>query len=635
MKKFLYILIITVIGAGSVYAQDSVKYTTEEIKVISNMIETGILDSPARIEVLRREFILSKNGDRLSDILQSAGGIFIKSYGNGSSLQTISMNGMETEQTLLLLNGSKLNSFQNAHIDLSVISKDNIERIEIVNNGYSSIYGSDAIGGVINIITSRNRNDLSINLNSQAGSYGFRKVYLNVNNTIGNLSTNAGFSDEAADDDFDYYYNTGQQKVLKSRLNNSYTFQNFFADLNLKINDKQNISYYTNFVNDKRNTPGIESGTAPSNTKQDDRNWNNIIVYNNEINSDISIRSEGNFQNNLMNYYDEPFINSYYKNIVLANRSQVDYSSGIFKFAGGYDFTYATINSNELVSDINRYQTGVFIASEIALNDRIKLFPSARVDNVSDIDQTNAAGKLGVNIKPFDKTELYLRANVGNNYAAPTFNQLYWKQGGNPDLRTQKSFNIDAGFVYRFAFITDNTFDFNYTNINFTDKIVWQPGPNGVWSPINIDKTQSNVFAFDFKAAKELINDLSLSVGINYTYSSTLKKNENFPDDPSFDKQIIYLPQESSKTNLNITYKDAGINFYYRFIGKRYTDFENTRFLPAVDLLDGNIFYNYTLWKLKLQAKVEVNNILDTDYQIMPGYPMPLRNFKLGLSISY
>lgn len=616
-------------------AQDSIKYTTEEIKVISNKIETGVLDSPSKIEVLRREFILSKNGDRLSDILQSAGGIFIKSYGNGSSLQTISINGMETEQTLLLLNGSKLNSFQNAQIDLSVISKDNIERIEIVNNGYSSIYGSDAIGGVINIITARNKNNFALSLNTQAGSYGFRKIYLDVNNNIGNLSMNAGFSDEAADDDFDYYYNTGQQKELKNRLNNNYTFQNFFADFELKISDNQNISYYTNFVSDKRNTPGIESGTAPSKTKQDDRNWNNIVVYNNVFSKNLSIRSEGNFQNNLMNYYDESYINSYYKNIVLANRSQVDYSAGIFKMAAGYDFTYATINSNELVSDINRYQTGVFIVSELALSERIKLFPSARVDNVSDIDQTNAAGKLGLNIKPFDKTDLYLRANVGNNYAAPTFNQLYWRQGGNPDLRTQKSFNIDAGFVYKFKFITENTFDFNYTNINFTDKIVWQPGPNGIWSPVNIDKTQSNVFAFDLKATKEVISDLSFTVGINYTHAASLKKNENFPGDPSYNKQVIYLPQESSKTNLNISYKDAGVNFYYRFIGKRYTDFENTRFLPAVDLLDGNVFYNYTLWKLKLQAKVEVNNILDTDYQIMPGYPMPLRNFKLGLSISY
>ena len=79
-----------------VISQDSVKYTTDEIKVTSNIIETSVFHSPAKIEVLRRDFILSKNGDRLSDILQSAGGVFIKSYGNGSSLQTISMNGMET-----------------------------------------------------------------------------------------------------------------------------------------------------------------------------------------------------------------------------------------------------------------------------------------------------------------------------------------------------------------------------------------------------------------------------------------------------------------------------------------------------------------------------------------------------------
>lgn len=613
-----------------VISQDSVKYTTDEIKVTSNIIETSVFHSPAKIEVLRRDFILSKNGDRLSDILQSAGGVFIKSYGNGSSLQTISMNGMETEQTLLLLNGSKLNSYQNAQLDLSLISKDNIERIEVVNNGYSSLYGSDAIGGVVNIITTENKNDFGFKLNTQAGSYGYRKIYLDVNNRIKNFSINAGYSNEASDDDFDYYYNTGQENILKTRVNNTYTFQNIFTDLDLKINDKQNISYYTNFVSDRRDIPGLESGTAPANTKEKDRNWNNIIVYKNSINRNFTLRSEGNFQNNLSNYYDEQYIDSYYKNIVLSNRSQLDYSSGIFKIAGGYDLTYATINSNELESDVNRYQTGLFTAVEVSLFDDLKIFPSFRVDNVSDIDQTNAAGKLGINYKPFASVDLYMRANIGNNYAAPTFNQLYWKQGGNPDLRTQRSFNIDGGLIYRFNFITDNVVDVNYTGIDFTDKIIWQPGANGIWSPNNVGKTRSDVFAFGFTASGELAGNINIDLGINYTYANSVNKTNEY-----YDKQIIYIPKEMSKANLGLAYKSIGVNLYYNFVGKRYLDFENTRFLPAVDLLDGNVYYNYSLWKIKAQAKVEINNIFDTDYQIMPGYPMPLRNFKIGLSISY
>jgi iron complex outermembrane receptor protein len=545
------------------------------------------------------------------------------------------MNGLETEQTLLLLNGSKLNSYQNAQIDLSLISKDNIERIEVVNNGYSSLYGSDAIGGVVNIITTRNKGIFTANLRTEAGSYNYRKIYLDVNNNVGSLSMNVGVSSESSDDDFDYYYNTGQEKILKTRANNSYTFQNVFADLDMKLSKDQSISYYTNLTSGKNNTPGLETGTAPANTKQDDRNWNNIIVYNNSLNEKFSLRSEGNFQNNLMNYYDEPYINSYYKNIVLANRSQVDHKSGDFSLAAGYDFTYATVQSNEIESDINRFQTGLFIATEITPFKNVKIFPSARFDNVSDIDQTNAAGKIGINIKPFDKTDFFIRANIGNNYAAPTFNQLYWKQGGNPNLRTQKSFNTDAGIVYKFNLIGDNVIDVNYTHINFTDKIIWQPGPNGIWSPSNIGKTQSNVFAFDIKTNKQLFKDLLLILGVNYTYASSRKKNSDYANDPTYNKQVIYLPQELSKTNLGISYKDAGLNLYYRFIGKRYTDFENTKYQPAVDILDGNVYYSYTIWKLKIRANAEINNILDTDYQIMPGYPMPLRNFKLGLSISY
>ena len=638
MRIFRYILIIILsLFAVSNHAQekDSSHYTTEEIKVYSNKIETSVYTSPAKIEVLKREFIRSKNGDRLSDILQSAGGVFIKSYGNGSSLQTISMNGLETEQTLILLNGSKLNSYQNAQIDLSLVSKDNIERIEVVNNGYSSIYGSDAIGGVVNIVTSRAQSDFGLNLSTWGGSYGYSKVYLDLNKNLGPVSINAGVSSENSKDNFDYYFHSGKTTTLKNRVNNNYTYKNFYSNIEYTINSKNHLSFYTNFVSDKRSIPGLETGTAPADTKQDDRNWNSILVYKNVLNNTWSLRSESNFQNNLMNYYDEPVINSYYKNIVLASRSQVDYNSSILKVTGGYDFTYATINSNELVSDVNRYQTGMFVVTEYTPVDNFKIFPSVRFDNVSDIDETNVAGKLGINYKPFSKIKLFIRSNIGNNYAAPTFNQLYWGIGGNPNLKTQKSINFDAGAVFNFDFITQNTLDINYTYINFKDKIIWQPGPGGIWSPINIDKTVSNVISFDFKAEKELSRDMNLNIGLNYSHSSSVKDNRVSPDDPTYGKQLIYIPVELSKTNIGLNYKEFGVNLYYRFIGKRYTDYENTIFLPAMDLLDGSLNYTVAIWKVKTRLNFELNNILNTDYQVMPGYPMPLRNFKLGISISY
>lgn len=616
---------------------DSLLYSTEEIEVLGSRIKTTIFNSPTPVQVFDRKAIENTNGENISDVLKNATGVFIKSYGGNISLQTVSLNGLGSEHTLVLLNGSKMNSFLNAQVDLSLIPKENIERIEVFNNGASAIYGTEAMGGVVNIITKQSiyGSKPEILLNAQLGSYNTKKVLLNLRNSIKNFSFEIISSMESSDYDFEYYYNNGTQKILKRREKSEYDTKNVHFDAVYRINEKSRLKYFTSYGDFFRLLPGVEAGTPAASAEQEDRTWNNLLSYENKLTREIEVKSGINFQNNLMKYVNAPFTDSYYRNYVLANNVQVNYTRKNMQFSGGYDIYYSTLYSNEHEGVIKRFQPAAFVTSEFSIGNFLKIFPSVRYEHISDIDERVFSGRFGVNIKPFNKTNLHIRSSIGNNFHAPTFNELYWEGIGNLDLIPERSVNIDAGFIWFLPFITENILTFNYTHIEAKDKIIWTPGQGGFWSPLNIGKSASDIISGELKISGRFLKSLEAGVGISYTYNKSVKKNLDYPGDPSLGKQIFYVPVELAKGSLNFKYKAVALNLFYNFLGKRYVDFENKKFLPGVDVFDANISAEIPLWKLKIETRAEVNNIFDADYQVQVGYPMPLRNYKLGLTIKY
>jgi vitamin B12 transporter len=232
MKKLIKIFFtISILVSNISIAQngDSVTYKTEEINVISNRVATDIFSSPTRVEVISKEKIINRNGETLSDLLSLGSGIFIKSYSGNSGLSTISLNGTGAEHTLILMNGFKINSFQNAQLDLTTISKENIERIEILNNGASSLYGSEAMGGVVNIITrSPSAYDLGIKFNAQFGSYSQSKYSISANKRFSGFYINYSQSIENSENDYEFYLSNDYSS--RRRQNSGYRIKNYSVD---------------------------------------------------------------------------------------------------------------------------------------------------------------------------------------------------------------------------------------------------------------------------------------------------------------------------------------------------------------------------------------------------------------------
>lgn len=635
MKILLLVISLLFFNFAFAQKQDSSDYYTQEIEVNSFFPESSIFTSPSNISILNKKSISNRNGSNISDILKSVSGVYMKSYGSPNDLQTISINGLGAEHTVILLNGSKLNSLQNGQIDLSLIPAENVKRIEVMNNGYSSMFGSEAMGGVVNIITDDllNESKLSLGLNSEFGSYNKRKFSFKLSNNIAKFKYDFLISDEKSDNDYRFYFDNGIEKELRNKLNSAYKISNYTFSSDYKFSPSFNINYYTQFVNADRQIAGIETGNPPPDTKQLDKTWNNILKLN-YSKKNLTVYSDFNFQNNLQNYNTYPVLESYYKNILVSNLNRVELIQNKNSYTIGSEIQYATLYSNELKNDIDRKHYSLFNSSKIDLNELI-IYPSLRYDYITDIKKGAATYQFGVNYQPLKKFDFHLRGNVSRNFGVPTFNGLYWKTGGNPDLKPEYSQNYEAGFIFGGKYMFDYTLNFSYLNITTEDRIVWLPQRNFIWSPKNIGSSKSEILISSVKLSYSFNKKIYVKWETSYTRNNSKKTNEDFTGDPSLNKQILYVPDEQVQSNLEMNIGFAGVNLLHTYIGKRFSDTENLNPMSPINILDGNVFFNFNISSYTASFKFEVNNLTNSDYQIIAGYPAPLRNYNFKINLNY
>lgn len=661
MLKSSQILIILAIFNISILAQstgrDSV--VTDEILVESNRVKMTTSLAPNKIQVIESKLLGSLNGSRLNDALEMSDALFIKDYGFNSGIKIISLNATQSEHTLILLNGIRLNSRQNAQVDLSLYDLDNASRIEISKGGSSALYGSEAIGGVINIVSQKT--DLSkpfgFKLKASLGSYGLRKFYGKISNAFDlgidrSISYNASYSDERAENNYEYYLKSGFTETRKERENAAFKSQVFNFNSEYVIEDETSWKLMASYSHFERGAPGVDLGYTTGSAKQVDYNFISGIEYENEFSDELFVKHSLSYKYQHQKYFDTTTfslpvrIDSYYKLHSTGSSSILSYlPSDAFNLETGVELNFDKIISNETDTG-SATLFSFFSAAKYEIKSRIVpsviFYPSARYDYYSNINEKNVVtGKLGVNIKPFKQIEFNIKSSFGNNFSAPTFNELYWKNLGNKNLKPERSISFDAGLIYRFKTLLQNEIELSYYNINTTDRIVWTP-VSGIWRPINVGKVTSGGIEASFKSELISSKGVNLYLSFNYSYGTATKKNMDFPGDPSYNKQMIYIPKEMIKTAFMFNYlttskllKLVSFNLFYRFATRRYMDFENTVFAPRYDVLDANIGLGFAAFNSEFNLKFAVNNLFNEDYQVISGYPMPLRNYKFEISYKY
>jgi iron complex outermembrane receptor protein len=209
----------------------------------------------------------------------------------------------------------------------------------------------------------------------------------------------------------------------------------------------------------------------------------------------------------------------------------------------------------------------------------------------------------------------------------PTFNDLYWNDGGNPHLKPERSLSIDAGLVAQYGSLR---LEADYFSIRTHDRIVWTPGSGGIWSPKNIATVGSEGIEAEMTWDGF---DRALMLTVNSTVMTARKKTADYPGDPTSGKVLPYVPRQTANVSVLFTRAPITVFAQHTWASYRYTTEINDRFLPRYGVTSGAITFAYPLAASVLSLKLECTNLFNTSYQAIALYPMPLRELRATLGV--
>jgi len=639
LKKILIILFLSI----SVYSsgQNQIKSDTiinmKEAVIVSNRILQ--YTSASKIQTIDTFALINNKSNTLSDIISSQSLVQINSYGAGATSGP-SFRGTGGAHTAVLWNGFDLNDVLNGGVDFSQIPVFFLDDVKLQFGGCSALYGSGAIGGSVNL-----NNNLLFDqgiVTSVMASYGsfsnhFEGIEFKVSKEKSAIAIR--IFNHYSKNDFDYS-NKYQPGSPIQKLYNSQTLQQgALIDNCFFINKNQKLNIHIWLQSNDHNIPSQMIDTSISKQNQKDQFIRPSVEWAMIKNKTSFFMRTGYFFNN--EYYKDPAndLNSEYRSISSISEFENNYRFNMnFKLNSGINYTHEKGESPSLDKTHIRDRSTIFSSLKYNLkNNRFNAILSLREEivNSNNTPLTYSAGIDGQILKG-----LNVKGNINKSYRIPSFNDLYWNDMawnmfGNPDLKNEEGLNEELNLDYHLIKnIFSGELGLTAFNSNISNWILWEPIDNfSKWMPMNVDTVWSRGLEFSI--------DLSIhkkDLLINLTGMLTILKTTNeskSADSAVKHKQLIYVPNQKNVANIFIKYKKFSFTYSYNYIGSRFTNAENTEYVNGFPISNIILSKEFGFQKFSLNLDLHINNIWNKEYEVMQYYPMPKRNFEVGLKISF
>lgn len=636
---FILVFLLIVLITGNVYSQDTSKvYKLSEIVVTATRTNTPSVEIASSISVIDSAEIAQSNKINVLGLLKDQYGLSISQSGGPGQLAQLYMRGADPGDVLVLIDGVKLNppEFSGNSYDFSNLPIDNIERIEILRGPQSTLYGSDAMAGVINIITKKGDGKPSYFFNIEDGSLNSFKGLAGTNGSYEQADYSVTFSKTKSNGV------SAADVIYGNTEPDGYDDYNISSRFGWTINPDIKLNAYAEFNSGKTD---LDQHGGPYGDDPTYMDFHEQGAYKAEANitglqglwqQDISF----SFMRDLTRYnYDSTLNNpassrSFYQ----GNIYQLEWQNNI-KILQAHFLTFGFSAGKENSSSADSYlssEYGNFISAfpekdmntfSGYLQDQIKI--SSNVFTIAGIRYDNY-GNLGSALTYrvtqtylIEETGTKLKAVFGTGFKAPSLFNLYDPNYGNPDLKSEKSNGWEAGFE-QYLFNYDVLFGVTYFSNNFWDLI----GYNSNYVSINIDKAQTDGIE------SYLTAEFSRAIRLNasYTLTNTIDKA---PTDENF--SLIRRPKNSAALTFNYNFSnEANANFDIVYVGKR--DDEDFSVYPyrivqlsAYTLL--NISAAYSILK-NVQLYGRIENALNEKYEDVWGFGTAGRTGYIGLKLN-
>ena len=669
MRKRIFFILVTALCARSVFAIDETEtdsltrdFRIEEIEVTARALSKDIIIP----QTLKGAELERLNALSVADALRYFSGVQLKDYGGVGGIKTINVRSMGSQHTAVYYNGVQLGNAQNGQVDLGRFSLDNMDEIQLFNGQKSDIFQSAReFGSAGNVyLTSRkpyfNTGErVHVRAKMRCGSFALANPNVGVDVKLTeNLAMTLDAEYVYSDGKYPFRYRrvlpTGETAYDTTAVRQNGDVNAVRAEVGLHHYYRTTGFWRVHAYNywSERGVPGaIVNNVWRNGERLWDRNSFVQATWQDEWFDRWSTRLLVKYANDYTHYknYDErllPSDNEYTQQEVylsLANKVQ------LFKWwdmSVAYDYQFNTLKRDEWVSGatnewFTRHSHWLSAATAFNVKEYLRLQASVLMTAVNN-DVPRVTPGVFVSFRPYPKIDLSLNAFYKQSYRYPTFNDLYYTDLGNANLRPELARQHSIEVAYRKATKSYHlAFSASYYYNRVTDKIIAYPkGQQFRWTMLNLGTVKIN--GVDAKADMSFYLPLrfTLRSRLGYTYQTAIDVTN--PNDTYYGHQIPYIPWHSGSVVAELDWQSRrgdhyGLSYSFIYVGERYSQQENSiyNYVQPWYTHDIAIYGEWEIQRWWLKANIELNNMLGQDYEVIQNYPMPKQNVRCTLAVKY
>jgi vitamin B12 transporter len=642
--------------AASPSPQPSPAAQLPPIVVTATRVEQPISEIGTTVTVVDSSQIESQQIDQVNDPLRQVPGVTVTQDGSPGTISSVSIRGASSDQTLVMIDGVEINSGASGDFDLANLTTDNMDRIEVLRGAGGALYGSQAMGGVINFISKEGQGPPQFTMLSEGGNRATQRQAETFSGSEGNFGYSGALS---------YFSTTGFRPINDSSDNLSGSTR-----LDYHLDDDTTVTGFARYTRANVSLVNYDNFEGPIDPTAHQRT--EFMLYKGQIERHfgdrLTVRLSGSFVRNEIRLNNYPYTNPPPASDALessdipeetrgANLEAIyEWTKGIRTVAGfdfkdrwlrsGDNFAEPAFNYNSItVFHAERQEYAGYVEQEVSLLDGHILGTGGfRADGNSQFgEEVSPSWSVAIPIAPIATT---LRGSYSEGFNAPSFDDLYYPDFGNPNLEPEISSEYDGGFTKTFgelASFTGTYFSRRVHNLIEPVPCTSSPGCETVANANRVD-----VQGFEAVPLVHLTHDLTLSG--NFTFIDETHRPPPPPAPPltPLDVRPIRVPKHSAAGLLQYIHdglfmgNDTVIaSLAYTFVGDR-DDLD-----PTTDVIRNHVGYqkfdavvSYSpglRWGRIRNEEIymRVQNLFDRNYSEAFGFKSPPINGVAGVKLDF
>lgn len=619
--------LVAFFSAVSVYSQAN--EPIESITVSATPI--AIDDAGSSISIISREDILRRNAPTVQALLREVPGFAVSQQGSEGAISQLRVRGAEANQVLVLINGIEANDpAQGSEFDFSQLTTHDIERIEIVRGPQSALWGSEAMAGVIHIITMPGAEVSGFEIGAEAGSFSTSRATLDARHA--GSKHQVKFSANYLDSEGTNISRTGSEDD---------GLENITAGLSgrYQATDRVSLAYTARYTDRKAEFDGTDFFTTGLPTDTEYETESEYLYTGITLQHTLTDLFDHSLDISRADSDNETYDGNPQNSVTRATRDAIRYQLNMVGAANRLSLLLehetedyeqrGPIVFGDPNKDLDTETDSVAVEYRYD-SEQFNLSASVRRDNNSEFDDATSWRLTG-------NTHIAganLFASVGESIKNPSFTERFGFFNnfiGNPELKPEESFHWEIGVRKGFA---ENQINLalTYFDADLENEI------NGfVFDPVTFGFTSANVDGRSERSGIELelgyAPNSRFDMAMAYTYLDATQ--EDFTGN---DVTEVRRPEHVASLTMNYTWPKAGINFVASYTGDQEDDyfppfppFQERVELGAYTLVSVSGYYNLND-TVTLTARME--NMTDEDYEQVYGYESPGFGGYLGLRVS-